>query len=383
MLRTMKWLLSSAVLLALALVVAGAAAGRTLRERDAAVREGVVVRASHSIERELRERGPEDVAEILRSFAATSGSVSAVELRARDHLIARAGVPHGESLETPVFLGPAWRGMSGGSPGMMMGGGQSPFQLRIWPARGIGDSSRVAAIATWGSVVAAVALLAFAAAAARGIQARQRAVSLDAERQRLEVVAGAGAGLAHRIRNPLATIKATAQILEPQLDEASRARAARIVDASVRIESLVDELLMFARPVEIRPEDVDLGDIARSIDPAAEAVERVVVKADREHVTAAIEELVANAHHAGEGHPRIVVKRQGRSAVIEVRDRGAGLQLDASRAFDPYVTTRPDGTGLGLPTIRALIRANGGDVTLASREGGGCVATVELPAVSG
>jgi signal transduction histidine kinase len=66
--------------------------------------------------------------------------------------------------------------------------------------------------------------------------------------------------------------------------------------------------------------------------------------------------------------------------VVEVRDRGRGLAIDAERAFDPYVTTRPEGTGLGLATVRALARANGGDITLAARKGGGCVARLALPA---
>ncbi|HQR68071.1 MAG TPA: ATP-binding protein, partial [Thermoanaerobaculia bacterium] len=53
------------------------------------------------------------------------------------------------------------------------------------------------------------------------------------------------------------------------------------------------------------------------------------------------------------------------------------------RAFGPYVTARPGGTGLGLPIVRALARAAGGDVTLAAREGGGCVARLALPAGKG
>ncbi|MGZ8869180.1 MAG: ATP-binding protein, partial [Thermoanaerobaculia bacterium] len=62
-----------------------------------------------------------------------------------------------------------------------------------------------------------------------------------------------------------------------------------------------------------------------------------------------------------------------------IRDRGPGLQIAADKAFDPYVTTRPDGAGLGLPTIAALIQANGGTVSLQNREGGGAVATITLP----
>ena len=373
MLRLVKWLLSSAVLLAIGLVAAGVVTGRTLLQRDAAVREGVLLRAAHELERELREGGPDASASILESFLAGSPA-SAVELHTGAGVIARAGMPRGTPLETPLFLGPSWRGIGGGM-GMGMGRGQPPFRLRIWPATGVGDSSRIAAVATWGAIVAALALLAFAVAAARGAAARQRAEAIDAERQRLEIVSTAGAGLAHRIRNPLATIKATAQLLASQTEAAQRERATRIVDASVRIESLVDELLTFAKPVDVHAEPLDLASIAGS-------GEHVLVRADREHVTAALEELIANARNAGDPDPKIVVRRVGRHGLIEVHDRGTGLQLDPARAFDPYVTTRPDGTGLGLPTIRALIRANGGDVTLTHREGGGAVAAIHLPAVS-
>jgi len=69
----------------------------------------------------------------------------------------------------------------------------------------------------------------------------------------------------------------------------------------------------------------------------------------------------------------------GGTAWVEVRDRGPGLSVDPARAFDPYVTSRPGGTGLGLPTVRALARANGGEVTLEARSGGGCVARLTLP----
>jgi signal transduction histidine kinase len=377
MLLFVKWLLSSAVLLALGMVAAGMVAGRTLRQRDAAVREGVLLRAAHELERELRESGPDAASNVLDSFLAGS-TASAVELHSDGRLLARAGTAQGAPLETPLFLGPGWRGMAGGmgiGMGIGMGRGQPPFRLRIWPAPGVGDSTRIAAIATWGSITAALALLAFATIAARGVAARQRAVALDAERQRLEIVSTAGAGLAHRIRNPLATIKATAQLLAAQSADAQRERATRIVDASVRIESLVDELLTFAKPVDVHAEPIDLGSIAGTS-------EHVMVRADREHVTAALEELIANARNAGDPDPKIVVRRMGRYGTIEVHDRGTGLQIEVARAFDPYMTTRPDGTGLGLPTIRALIRANGGDVTLNSREGGGAVAAILLPAVS-
>lgn len=377
----MKWLLASAVLLAIGMIVAGVTAGRTLRARDEAVRVGMLANAAHDLERELRERGPGDAADVLRELLANDARVGAVELRSDERLIERAGdAPSGAPLEMPLFLGPAWRGVAGAPP---MPRRQPPFNLRVWTAPGAADSSTVAAVAAWGSVVAALALLGFAAGAARGVAARQRAASLDAERQRLELVSAAGAGLAHRIRNPLATAKATAQLLASHGDATVRERAARIVTASARIESLVDDLLRFAKPVEVHAEEIDLNELATEVSGAPHHGPPVRVRADREHVVSAIEELVANARAADPREPEILVSRRGSHGLVEVRDRGAGLQVEAERAFEPYVTTRASGTGLGLAIVRTLMRANGGDVTLHNAGGGGCVATIVLPAVSG
>jgi signal transduction histidine kinase len=374
----MRTLLATAVLLAIGMVVAGVSAGRALRERDSAVREGILARAAHELERALREAGPEAANETLREFLERTPSVSALELSTTSDTIAGAGIRRGDPIEVPMALGPAWRGLAGGG----MRYGTPPFRLRLWPGPGVGNASRLAAVASLGSIVAALALLGFAVAAARGVGARERAAALDAERKRLELVALTGSGLAHRIRNPLATMKATAQILQSRLEGVDGERATRIAEAATRLESLLDELLRFAAPVEPRPQTLELSELALEFTPDVKVIpslEPVIVRADREHLISAMEELVANARAFDSGTPEMAVMRRGREAVLEVRDRGPGLKIDPRAAFDPYVTTRPDGSGLGLPTIAALIRANGGRVTLENRAGGGCVAAIHLP----
>lgn len=360
------------------MVAAGVTAGRVLRERDAAVREGLLARASHSLESELRQEGPEAAPELLRDFLRRTPDVSAVEITDGNRAILREGEGRGTVVEVPLALGPGWRALVGetGQPRRV-----PPFRMRLWPGEGVGDSSRLAALATWGSVAGALALFAFGVMAARNIGEKQRVAAIDAERRRLELVALAGSGLAHRIRNPLATMKATAQILESTLTGADGERARRIADAAGRTEALLDELLRFARPVEPRPELLDLRAIVAQFGDEAVITgdDSIRVQADREHVTAAVEELLTNARAFDSGTPEIAVLRRGRNAVIEVRDRGPGLQIDAKRAFDPYVTTRPEGAGLGLPTIAALIQANGGTVTIENRPDGGAVAAISLP----
>lgn len=377
----MRWLLGAAVLLAVGMIASGVVAGRTLQSRDEAVREGVMTRATHILERQLRASDPADAAEVLQQFVASESRVSAVELRTDARTIATAGAPATTvPFEMPLFLGPSWRQIARPYGGPRA---RSPFHIRIWPAPGIGDSRLVAAIVTWGSILGALALLAFAVSAARGLRAQHIAATLDAERQRLESISAAGAGLAHRIRNPLATIKATAQMLAADTDGTVRERATRIVNGSIRIETLVDDLLQYARPIEVHAASVDLVAAARAISESTQAAETVMVYADPEHVTSAIEELVANARAADAHPPQVVVTRRGRYGAVDVLDRGAGLAIDAASAFEPYVTTRPSGTGLGLAIVRSLVRANGGEASIRNREGGGCVASVTFPLVGG
>ena len=377
---TVRTLVAVAVLMAAGMVAAGATAGRVLRERDAAVREGVLSRVAHGLENDLRRNGPEQAGKILRDAVNETREVSAIEIHNGKRVLFNAGQPRGQAVELPIAPGPEWRALAEG--GAAQHRGSPPFRIRLWPGEGLGDSSLLAATATWGSLAAALALLGLSLVAARGAGARERAAAIEAERGRLELVALAGAGLAHRIRNPLATMKATAQILESTLDGADRERAARIAGAASRTETLLDELLRFARPVDPQPEPLDLRDIATAFSEEANVVaaaEPLRVVADREHLIGAVEELLANARAFDNGTPEIAAIRQGREAAIEVRDRGPGLQITPSKAFDPYVTTRADGSGLGLATIAALMRANGGSVTLSNREGGGCVATIRLP----
>ena len=92
--------------------------------------------------------------------------------------------------------------------------------------------------------------------------------------------------------------------------------------------------------------------------------------------------LVNNALDASQRGGRIEVRvmRDGDLARIEVRDEGAGLDPEiAERLFDPFVTGRPEGTGLGLPITRAMAREHGGDLTLENAPGGGALARLSLP----
>ena len=386
---------AAAALLSLAVVVIALLAARTLGERDEAVRAGVLASLAHRLEWSLREAGPDAVAATLAAFCREhADAVAGAEIGGPAGIVAQCGEPTGRRPhEAPLALGRDWRllaGRQGFGAGSGPGTGHAGagLRLRLFPAAALGKAGALAWVVVIGAALAAAALLALAVVAQRGIVERQRLATAEAEQRRLEAVALAGAGLAHRVRNPLAAVKGTAQLLALHVPSEQRARAERIVEASERIEALLARLLEFARPPEVHAEAVDVGALLREV--AARTGEGVAVTvrgaarawADREHVESIVEELIANARAFDTaGAIEVDAWRGGDAVTIEVRDRGAGLAVDPERAFDPYVTTRPEGTGLGLAIVAALAHANAGAIALENRPGGGCVARLVLPAV--
>jgi signal transduction histidine kinase len=379
---------AAAGLLAAALIAVALIAARTLRERDAAVRDGILSQAGHDLEARLRESGPEGAAAAIEAFVGQRESpLFGAEVSGPGGLVAKGGRTEGTSFEMPAMLGPEWRPMGGrgGGRGPMMGHGpmRSPFLLRLYPTPTVGRETGLADALVLGSIAAGAGLLGFSLFASRGLSERRRLERLETERQRLDAMALAGAGLAHRVRNPLAAIKGTAQLMADEPGSPAGQRAERIVAASARIEELVTQLLRFARPPEPVEETFDLSALAREVagraglQVSADGVVRAV--ADRGHADEILDELVANARaHDPSGDVRLAVVDEGDRCHVDVFDRGPGLAVEAEKAFDPFVTTRPGGTGLGLPIVRALARASGGEVTLAARDGGGCVARLSL-----
>ncbi|MBK9374794.1 MAG: HAMP domain-containing histidine kinase [Holophagales bacterium] len=395
------------VLFGAALLGTATLASMSLRQRDAAVREGILMRAGHSLENLLRAANPDEAGPVLETFLVEhADAVAGVAVVGPAGVVASAGADTTGAFEMSAALGREWRplalgaggeippgsGQGPGTGGGYMGGrgpggrGPSPVRLRLRATPALGKDSALARLVLAGGAVAALALVGLSLVAARGTAERQRRQAAEAENRRLATVARAGAGLAHRLRNPLAVIKGTAQLLEARVPEAERERVERIVSASGRMETILSRLLDFARPPEPQPVSFDLAALARDVatrsgGAAVRAEGSVAVLADREHVETILEELLANARAFDtDGAIEVTVRARGTHVVLDVADRGPGLDLDPASAFEPYVTSRPDGTGLGLAIVKALAGANGGWAVLVARPGGGCVASLTLPA---
>ena len=218
------------------------------------------------------------------------------------------------------------------------------------------------------------------------------------------------ADASHELRTPVTTIRGYAELYrhgglsEPaELDQAMR----RTESESVRMASLVDDLLLLARLDEGRPlarDSVDLGVLgvdaaadARAVAPdrviTAAVAEGVTVDGDEDRLRQVVGNLVGNALvHTPAGTPVSVhVHNGGALAVVEVHDDGPGMTADvAERAFERF--SRADasrsrdsggsgagGSGLGLAIVRAIVVAHGGEVVLQSAPGEGTTVRVELP----
>jgi two-component system sensor histidine kinase CreC len=218
-----------------------------------------------------------------------------------------------------------------------------------------------------------------------GREVQRLAHSFESMRRELEgrpFVETFAADLSHELKNPVAAVRASAEVLaDGALDEPEEARrfVNRILEATMRIQALLDDLLSLAR-MEARGVEgakrVDLGQLAREVasrmsDPDREilAIGTATIKGDPTWLARAVDNLVENAIvHGAEGPVRIEVRREGDGAVVEVSNGGAVAKHVKERLFRRFVTTRADrgGTGLGLAIVRAVAEAHGGTADCAS-----------------
>ncbi|HEY4119980.1 MAG TPA: HAMP domain-containing sensor histidine kinase, partial [Byssovorax sp.] len=249
---------------------------------------------------------------------------------------------------------------------------------------------------------AAAALLAFAAAWSRSLR-RLAAATEKNERERRLVALGQMSGvMAHELRNPLASLKGHAQLLEESLGDdvadlahaqkaldRGRLKAARIVGDAERLEKLTSSLLEFAREGAI---DVGATSPREIVERAIEHLPKADVRVDTDGAPAtvvgdgprlarALANLVENAAHAGGDAPiDIRARLDGDSVVFEVRDRGPGLPAaDRDRLFESFFTTKTRGTGLGLAIARRIAELHGGTIAGTNHPEGGALFTLRVP----
>jgi two-component system CheB/CheR fusion protein len=200
--------------------------------------------------------------------------------------------------------------------------------------------------------------------------------------------------VAHEVRNPLAGLKGSLQVLARRLPDDLPGREI-IAPMLARIDALnqtVQDILTYSKPSPPKPQRFELAPLLAEVAAVARAdnsgavialpATAIVMHADPELTRAVVLNLLLNACHAS-GHQPIDIEAAVHDGYCEIRilDRGPGIPVEVrAHLFEPFVTTRSGGTGLGLPIARRLTQLQGGTLTLDDRYGGGTVARLRLPA---
>ncbi len=226
---------------------------------------------------------------------------------------------------------------------------------------------------------------------------------LLARADRLAALGTLAAGIAHEVRNPLVSVRTFIELLPERFDDEEFRTAFRqlALGEIERICALLSDLLAFARPTAAAVEPIALDGVvvqtARLLDPearkrgvsleVADAGDAPPVLADEGRLKQVVMNLILNAIEAcderGAVRVAIAAARGGTHGMVEVADTGPGIAPDlAPHVFDPFVTTKDTGSGLGLWIARRIVTEHGGDLRARPRPHGGTVFTMTLPAAT-
>lgn len=247
----------------------------------------------------------------------------------------------------------------------------------------------------WWTVGAVLLLLwAIGIALERVLTRHLRFQAEEERRERLALIGQMTATLAHEIRNALGSVKGFTQWVDEKVDEADpRKKALGIVlRGTERIESLVNDLLLFSREESYAVEPVDPIPLLKETVAAeasgwageveVKAVPGMRALADPDKLRRVLLNGVRNAIQAmgGTGVLKITARPEGHRLVIRVEDSGPGIPApELPRLFSPFHTTKADGTGLGLAYSKKVIEGMKGGIELSNREEGGAVLAIRLP----
>src|SRR6266496_5190831 len=262
---------------------------------------------------------------------------------------------------------------------------------------GIGDSARPgSAIPATGQQVGHVLIL-------RDITESRRTAQETIESERLNALTLLAAGVAHEIGNPLNSLHIHLQLMErslQNLDDGAKAELQNSIDVARsevnRLDSIVTQFLRAIRPSrpQLRPENLNtiIEEAVRFFAPELQDREIVVeqelrsdlpvLQVDRDQMKQAFYNVIKNSLEAMHRHGTLRIRTDLADTHVIVRfvDTGGGMSAEnLSRVFEPYFTTKPTGSGLGLLIVRRIVREHGGELSIESSQGKGLTLTIRLP----
>ncbi|PYJ47957.1 MAG: PAS domain-containing sensor histidine kinase [Verrucomicrobia bacterium] len=237
----------------------------------------------------------------------------------------------------------------------------------------------------------------------RDITESRRTERQTIESERLNALTLLAAGVAHEIGNPLNSLNIHLQLMERQarkFDGAARDELQESIDVArseiARLDSIVTQFLRAIRPTrpQLRPENINVvvqeavRFFASQIEERDIVVEQELrsdlplIQVDRDQMKQAFYNVIKNSLEAMKrrGILRIRTDMDDSHVFIKFVDTGGGMSAEnLSRVFEPYFTTKPSGTGLGLLIVRRIVREHGGELSIESKEGKGLTLTIRLP----
>jgi signal transduction histidine kinase len=204
-------------------------------------------------------------------------------------------------------------------------------------------------------------------------------------------------GVAHEIRNPLGGIELFAGLLRRDVDEGGTEKVDRILQEVRHLDGIITDFLDYARPNEPSREAFPAAEVLKEVEElvlgaldsgsvrCTIAPDDSLVHADRAHFRQVLLNVVQNAIQAHEGGAggsvHVTTSRGGKWVDVRVSDDGPGIPADIrDRVFEPFFTTRQQGSGLGLSIARELTERNGGELSVEDGPSGGTVVAMRWPA---
>ena len=237
----------------------------------------------------------------------------------------------------------------------------------------------------------------------RDITESRRTAQQTIESERLNALRLLAAGVAHEIGNPLNSLHIHLQLMErsvQKLQDDEKAELEESIDVARsevnRLDSIVTQFLKAIRPSrpQLRPENVNtiVEEAVRFFAPELQDREIVVeqelrsdlplLQLDRDQMKQAFYNVIKNSVEAMHRHGTLRIRTDLADTHVIVRfvDTGGGMSAEnLSHVFEPYFTTKPSGSGLGLLIVRRIVREHGGELSIESNQGKGLTLTIRLP----
>src|SRR5262245_25714695 len=237
----------------------------------------------------------------------------------------------------------------------------------------------------------------------RDITESRRTAQQTIESERLNALRLLAAGVAHEIGNPLNSLHIHLQLMErsvQRLHDGEKTELQQSIDVARsevnRLDSIVTQFLKAIRPSrpQLRPENVNtiVEEAVRFFAPELQDREILVeqelrsdlplLQLDRDQMKQAFYNVIKNSVEAmhRRGTLRIRTDLSDTHVIVRFADTGGGMSAaNLSRVFEPYFTTKPSGSGLGLLIVRRIVREHGGELSIESSQGKGLTLTIRLP----